>query len=192
MTAIEKTPKTVRVTFPEVEIMKIKKSLKLGEKLSEVLLKKYVENNALQDSIVRYEKDNKAFEEANESMRKQLNEWVAKCVDLERKEKILQEQNNKLYKENNQLRERYSEIAPSYDALISENKSLAEKARKASDAFASECAKHDNTQIELRKSRSEIEFLKREREKMLQQIATLQADIFAKETFWGKIKNLFA
>ena len=192
MTAIEKTPKTVRVTFPEVEIMKIKKSLKLGEKLSEVLLKKYVENNALQDSIVRYEKDNKAFEEANESMRKQLNEWVAKCVDLERKEKILQEQNNKLYKENNQLRERYSEIAPSYDALISENKSLAEKARKASDAFASECAKHDNTQIELRKSRSEIEFLKKEREKMSQQIATLQADIFAKETFWGKIKNLFA
>lgn len=192
MTAIEKTPKTVRVTFPEVEIMKIKKSLKLGEKLSEVLLKKYVENNALQDSIVRYEKDNKAFEEANESMRKQLNEWVAKCVDLERKEKILQEQNNKLYKENNQLRERYSEIAPSYDALISENKSLAEKARKASDAFASECAKHDNTQIELRKSRSEIELLKTEREKMSQQIATLQADIFAKETFWGKIKNLFA
>lgn len=192
MTATEKTPKTVRVTFPEVEIMKIKRTLKPGEKLSEVLLAKYVKHNTLQDRIARYEKDEKAFEEANESMRKQLNEWVAKCVDLERKEKILQEQSNRLQKENNQLRKRYSEIAPSYDALISENKSLAEKARKASDAFASECARHDNTQIELRKSRSEIESLKTERKKMSQQIATLQADIFAKETFWGKIKNLFA
>ena len=185
MTATEKTPKTVRLTFPEVEIMKIKKSLKPGEKLSEVLLKKYVEHNTLQDSIARYEKDNKAFEEANESMRKQLNEWVAKCVDFEKREKILQEQTNKLQVENNQLKEKYSEIAPSYEALT-------EKARKASDAFLSECARHDNTQIELRKTQSEVNRLKDEREKMSQQIATLQADIFAKETFWGKIKNLFA
>lgn len=192
MTATEKTPKTVRLTFPEVEIMKIKRTLNPGEKLSEVLLKKYVEHNALQDSIARYEKDKKAFEEANESMRKQLNEWVAKCVDFEKREKILQEQTNKLQVENNQLKEKYSEIAPSYEALMDENKSLAENARKVSDAFASECARHDNTQIELRKTQSEVNRLKDEREKMSQQIATLQADIFAKETFWGKIKNLFA
>ena len=192
MTAVEKTPKTVRLTFPEVEIMKIKRTLKPGEKLSEVLLAKYVEHNALQDSIARYEKDNKAFEEANESMRKQLNEWVAKCVDFEKREKILQEQTNKLQVENNQLKEKYSEIAPSYEALLNENKSLSEKARKASDAFISECARHDNTQIELRKTQSEVNRLKDEREKMSQQIATLQADIFAKETVWGKIKNLFS
>ena len=192
MTAIEKTPKTVRVTFPEVDIMKIKRTLKKGEKLSEVLLKKYIEHNALQDSIARYEKDKKDFEEINRSLVTQINEWVAKCVESEKREKILQEQTNKLQVENNQLKEKYSEIAPSYDTLMNENKSLTEKARKASDAFLSECARHDNTQIELRKAQSEVNRLKNEREKMSQQIATLQADIFAKETFWGKIKNLFA
>lgn len=189
MTAIEKTSKTVRLTFPEVEIMKIKKSLKPGEKLSEVLLKKYVEHNALQDSIA---KDKKDFEGIYLSLVAQINEWVAKCVEFEKKEKILQEQTNKLQVENNQLKEKYSEIAPSYEALIDENKSLSERARKASDAFLSECARHDNTKIELRKTQSEVNRLKDEREKMSQQIATLQADIFAKETFWGKIKNLFA
>lgn len=92
----------------------------------------------------------------------------------------------------NELQERCSKYAPSYDALMDEYKSLTERMKKASEAFVAECARYDKAQIELRKCRSEIEFLKREREKMSQQIATLQADIFAKETFWGKIKNLFA
>ena len=92
----------------------------------------------------------------------------------------------------NELQERCSKYAPSYDALMDEYKSLTERMKKTSEAFIVECARYDKAQIELRKCRSEIEFLKREREKMSQQIATLQADIFAKETFWGKIKNLFA
>lgn len=92
----------------------------------------------------------------------------------------------------NELQERCSKYAPSYDALMDEYKSLTERMKKTSEAFVAECARYDKAQIELRKCRSEIEFLKREREKMSQQIATLQADIFAKETFWGKIKNLFA
>ena len=94
--------------------------------------------------------------------------------------------------ENSELKKKYSEIAASYDALMNEYESLAEKMRRASDAFVSECARHDNTQIELRKAQSEVNRLKNEREKLSQQIATLQADIFAKETFCGKIKNLFA
>ena len=92
----------------------------------------------------------------------------------------------------NESRGRCSKYAHSYDALMGEYNSLTERMKKTSEAFVAECARYDKAQIELRKCRSEIEFLKREREKMLQQIATLQADIFAKETFWGKIKNLFA
>lgn len=150
MTTSEKTPKTVRLTFPEVEIMKIKKSLKPGEKLSEVLLLRYLECEDLKIRIKEYDFKIKKYEEREKGWEKCSYYWKDKFFNLQgevfRKEAL-----------NNELIE-----------------------------------KNDNIQIELRKTQSEVNRLKDEREKMSQRIATLQADIFAKETFWGKIKNLFA
>ena len=213
MKTVEKAPKTARVTLPEAIYMQIKQAVKndptfktIGdylahqldqvkilscekEKLSQKLLD---ERAAAGQSIAASERRVAEAEEQAKKLQEDLLNISHANTELSQRIANLEAEKAALVNEIGNLHSRIGGYQSTVQTLKEQNSVLTQKQLESSNQISGLQAALDAESVNVRKYQQESEELARKLESREEVIFGLQREISEKETFTGKIKNLFA
>ena len=208
-----KAPKTTRVTLPEAIYMQIKQAVKndptfktVGdylahqldqvkilscekEKLSQKLLD---ERAAAGQSIAASERRVAEAEEQAKKLQEDLLNISHANTELSQRIANLEAEKAALVNEIGNLHSRIGGYQSTVQTLKEQNSVLTQKQLESSNQISGLQAALDAESVNVRKYQQESEELARKLESREEVIFGLQREISEKETFTGKIKNLFA
>lgn len=208
-----KAPKTARVTLPEAIYMQIKQAVKndptfktVGdyiahqldqvkilscekEKLSQKLLD---ERAAAGQSIAASERRVAEAEELAKKLQEDLLNVSHANAELSQRIANLEAEKAALVNEIGNLHSRIGGYQSTVQSLKEQNSVLEQKQLESSNQISGLQAALDAESVNSRKYKQESEELARKLESREEVIFGLQKEIAEKETFTGKIKNLFA
>ena len=213
MKTLEKAPKAARVTLPEAIYMQIKQAVKndptfktIGdylahqldqvkilscekEKLSQKLLD---ERAAAGQSIAASERRVAEAEEQAKKLQEDLLNISHANTELSQRIANLEAEKAALVNEIGNLHSRIGGYQSTVQTLKEQNSVLTQKQLESSNQISGLQAALDAESVNVRKYQQESEELARKLESREEVIFGLQREISEKETFTGKIKNLFA